>query len=59
MEERQSALAWGVVLYLCNMTLTAYDLPLLRLTDAITPDQTLALMFIGEVGSIIPFVGLL
>ena len=55
MDDKIGHLLWGSTLFFLYSVLSAYDQPLLRLCDSLRPDQILALMFIGEAASELPF----
>ena len=55
MDERTRHLLWGLVLFAVFVVLDSYDLPLLHLCGALKSSQTLALMFIGEAATLLPF----
>ena len=59
MNEKIRNLTWGVGLYALYTILYSYQIPLLKLCGALTPSQTLALMFVGEFLSQIPFMFLI
>ena len=59
MADKISHLAWGIVLTLFFEILHSMHPPLMRLCNALSHSQTLALQFVGESLSLLPFVGII
>ena len=55
MDEGTRHFLWGLKLFAFFVILYSYDLPLLHLCDALKSSHTLALMFVGEFASLLPF----
>lgn len=57
MREEIRHLLWGLLLYFLYVNLDAIELQLMHLCTALTHAQTLALIFVGEFTSLLPFSG--
>ena len=59
MREKSWHLLWGMGLLALYVILHSIQMPLMRLCDSLRHSQTMALMFVGEVVFLTPFVGVI
>ena len=55
MDDAIRHLLWGVLLFTVYVIICAYDLAYLHLCGSLKPSQTLALLFVGETVTLLPF----